>query len=156
MNTPSPAAKIAIYEIPIFYSVSFASPAVANDFLSYMFREQFILANPLAKDKGIGCLIDGFERVSPFEVKAPERKWKNLFQYFKNVTPSAVNHRTGMLIFCVYMNMRNFKSMKGFEYDFDPFADDVVLERRKLFEACMDDIVNVEETVVENLEPVLV
>ena len=52
--------------------------------------------------------------------------------------------------------MRNFKSMKGFEYDFDPFADDVVLERRKLFEACMDDVVNVEETVVENLEPVLV
>ena len=137
----------AIYHFPVFYSVSFASPAVANDFLSYIFREQFVLANPEAKkEKG---LIGGFERVSPFEVKAPEENWKRLFRYFKNVTPNAVNHRNGMLIFCIYMNIRNFKTMKNFEFDFDPFVDDVVLEIRRLFEACMGDIIDTSEEILK-------
>lgn len=126
-----------------FYSVQFAGPGVANDFLVYIFREQFLVASEQAKENG--GLINGFVRVNLMKVEAPADQWKRLFKYFQDVTPEAVNHRAGMLVFAIYMNMRNFKSMAGFDFSLDPFENDIVLEKRRLFEACMDDIFEVHE-----------
>lgn len=132
-------------KISTFYQAQFVSPAVANDCLAYIFREQFYVANEKAKE--LGGLIADFERISPFAVKAPAVRWRRLFNYFQTETPNAVDHRQGMLIFALYMNMRNFKTMVNFEFDLDPFKNDIVLERKRLFEACMNDIFDVSEFV---------
>ena len=124
-----------------FVKVSFASPAVVLDFLSFLYRLAFI-------DEWEDCqwLMNGFYRVDLFSVAAHTSAWLKLFDRMQHLNPIYFNNRIGLLVFAVFMQVRKFdKSFEAIDKmpDFVSINDPVLI-KKGLFEIAMDTITDVE------------
>jgi len=119
-------------------TITFATPAVLLDFTSFLYRVSFLSDYKLNSD-----LIRHFERTGTFTVSAGVRSWSRLFMYLETLDESYFNNRYGMLIFSIYVSLRNLPEFAFLQIT-DRLENDPFFEKKKLFESCMNGITNFE------------
>lgn len=119
-------------------SFSFEAPQVVNEFILFLVRKTFV-DDYMREGKLTGLdLVSGFKRTGVFSIEAPVEKWKKLFLYLDQMEDFEFSTRSGMIIFSLYVNVKNMDEFSDLVIkDRSPLEDDPILEKKRLFEACM-------------------
>lgn len=122
-------------------SISFVAPAVLLDFLAFLYRLSFVDGK---YDPSFVPPIWDWKRISEFEVATHLFHLRNLFKSLDELDEHYFHTRQGMLVFSVYVSLRNHPAIEDIVLKDRVSENDPVLEKRKLFEACMNDITDIQ------------
>lgn len=121
--------------------VSFASPALVLDILSFVYRISFV-----DHWKTYPNLMNGFYRTSDFSIAAKISSWKALFSAMSKLGNEVYMNRNALLAFAVYVQVRNMESgfssiqMPDFASGEGATSDIAAMMSTGIFESCMGSI----------------
>lgn len=124
-----------------YLQVSFASPALVLDLLTFIFRLSFIDHWNKYPNR-----MEGFYRTSDFSITAPVCSWTDLFTAMAELPNEVYMNRNALLAFAVYVQSRNLDkrldvpSMPDFVAGEQASSDIAASMSVAIFEACMADI----------------